>query len=284
MNFSNQLVGQVISGEELNRLLNGMPLLKFMNDDDKHYEMQYETGYNLDILPFNGSGDCKPGGLYVTTLEHAMKYFYLYGKYARRVRIESNALVYVEPCKLKCDEVYLEEKVLKEDLLRELFNEITPELTLAIVKNTGSIFFEFIKEDKKTPELLMEIVKNNGLAIEVINDDKKTPELLMEAVKSDGCALKYIKDDMKTHDLMIEAVKNSGYALRFIKNGMRTTEIMIEAVKNDGFILKYIKDDMKTPEIIMTAIKSNQHAIYYIRDDMKTPEIMAAIAEYDGRM
>ena len=70
----NNYIGQTMSGERLNHILNGMPLLKFMNDDDVHYGMKYHTGDNLDIVPFNSSGQCQAGGIYVTTLQN----FYIF--------------------------------------------------------------------------------------------------------------------------------------------------------------------------------------------------------------
>ncbi len=41
-----------------------------MNEDDKHYAMQYVTGFNKDILEFKNNGGCKPCGIYVTTINN----------------------------------------------------------------------------------------------------------------------------------------------------------------------------------------------------------------------
>jgi hypothetical protein len=146
-----QYEGRTITGKRLNELLNGMPLLKFMNDDDVHYGMHYVDGNNLDILPFNGTYDCSSGGLYITRLEDYHLYYDQYGEYARRVRISDTALVYVEKNKFKCDEIFLEKRVPKDDLLKELFTEYA-ELDknfLMMVKNNGSAL-KFIKDETKT--------------------------------------------------------------------------------------------------------------------------------------
>jgi hypothetical protein len=118
-----QLIGHTITGKQLNDLLNGIPLLKFMYNDDIHYGMHYMTGHNLDILPFSTISDCSPGGLYVTTLNNYWIFYHDYDDYARRVRIPDNALVHIEEDKIKCDEIYLEDKLLKDDLLKILFAE-----------------------------------------------------------------------------------------------------------------------------------------------------------------
>ncbi len=240
-----QFVGKTISGQKLNELLGGMPLLKFMNDDDVHFGMQYVTGNNLDILSFNGSGDCCKGGLYVTTLKYFIHFYDRYGAYARRVRINPDALVHVEINKLKCDEIYLEDKILKDDLLKILFMEYLQ-------------YLDNLSKDVMEDFLLsMVVVKSNGYVIQFISEDMRTPELLIEAVKNNGYALQFINDDMKTPELLMEAVKSTGYALQFINDEMRTPELLIEAVKNNGNVLQLISEDMRTPELLMEAVKGN---------------------------
>jgi len=118
-----QYIGQMISGKQLNELLDGMPLLKFMNDSEIHHGMKYQDGDNLDILPFNDSGECSPGGIYITELKNYYIYCNHYGNICRRVRVTDTALVYVEKDKLKCDEIYLEPRMPKNDLLRTLIME-----------------------------------------------------------------------------------------------------------------------------------------------------------------
>lgn len=65
-----QYVGSVITGKQLNDTLGPIPLLKFMNNDDKHYDLQYKDGINYDILPFDSMHECAKGGIYVTSIEY----------------------------------------------------------------------------------------------------------------------------------------------------------------------------------------------------------------------
>jgi IMP cyclohydrolase len=272
-----QYLGQTISGKQLNELLNGMPLLKFMNDSDTHYGMHYVDGDNIDILPFNGSGGCSPGGLYITQLEDYNIYYDSYDRYARRVRVSDTASVYVEGYKLKCDKIYLEKRVLKDDLLEELFTEyakLDESFLMTMIKNNG-LALQYIKDEMRTPCIMLEAVKNNGLALRYIKDEMKSHCIMLEAVKNNGRALQYIKDEMKSHCIMLEAVKNNGRALCYINDCMKTPEIMLEAVRNDGRVLQFIKDCMKTPEIMLEAVKNDGMVLQYIKDEMKTPCIIS---------
>ena len=116
-----QWTHRVVTGQQMNELLGQIPVLKFMRNNDLHYGMQYVTGDNLDIMSFRGYGECRNGGLYVTTILDYIDHYSEYGDYARRVRINPNALVYVETGKFKCDEIFLEEKMPKV-LIDKIFN------------------------------------------------------------------------------------------------------------------------------------------------------------------
>ncbi len=118
-----EYIGRIITGRQLNELLDGMPLLKFMNDNDTHYSMQYVTCHNLDILTFKGSGECSKGGLYVIMLTQFDMFYDHYGNYVRKVIIDPNALVYVENNKFKCDNIFLKERVEKDLALKYMFTE-----------------------------------------------------------------------------------------------------------------------------------------------------------------
>lgn len=107
-------IGRAISGRQLDQLLNGIPLLKFMDDNDIHYGMYYTDGLNVDVLSFVPSGECSEqssiGGLYVTCLLDYYFHYNAYGSYARRVRIDDDTMVYIEKNKFKCNKIHLEEK------------------------------------------------------------------------------------------------------------------------------------------------------------------------------
>ena len=61
-------------------------LFKVTNLDEVHYGFKYVDGLNKDHLPFAETGDCVPGGLYFTDLEH-IAHFYSYGVWIREVTL-----------------------------------------------------------------------------------------------------------------------------------------------------------------------------------------------------
>jgi ankyrin repeat protein len=68
-----------------------------MNEKEKCHGMQYKTGLNVDILPFNPSGSCTPGGIYFARED--IFSFILYGKWIREVRLPKGEQIYKNPGK-----------------------------------------------------------------------------------------------------------------------------------------------------------------------------------------
>jgi hypothetical protein len=82
-----------------------------MNIKEKHHGMQYQTGVNIDIVPFNPSGDCKPGDIYFARED--IFAFLSYGPWIRKVTLPEDAQVYENPGtprKWKADKVILGER------------------------------------------------------------------------------------------------------------------------------------------------------------------------------
>jgi hypothetical protein len=311
----NSFIGQTITGQQLNLILNGMPVLKFMNNNDIHYGMHYVTGRNQDIRPFNNSGHCCSGGLYVTTLENYIHYYLTYGNYARRVRIDPGAKVYVEANKLKCNEIYLEDRILKDELLRTLFAEYTETLinqgsyseiffrNLA-ANDTHCMYLKFINfntfphliieamrqnglalvsvdEKIRTPEMMIEAMRQNGLALQYVRYESRTPEMVIEAVRQNGLAIRFANERTMGPDIILEAVRQNGSAIRYIKRGMLTNKMRLEAMKQDGLLLRYVRSDAMTPDVILEALKQNPQAFEYVeKKTRKRPEIKEIIEQY----
>lgn len=59
-----------------------------------HHDFKYTTGLNVDTVPFNPSGECKPGGLYYSRED--ILYFLSFGPYIAEVEIPEDAEVYEE--------------------------------------------------------------------------------------------------------------------------------------------------------------------------------------------
>jgi len=85
-----------------------MNFYKITNEEEKHRGMKYKTGLNVDILPFNPSGDCESGGIYFSRED--ILAFMEYGKWIRKVTLPEDARVYENPGspkKWKADKVIL---------------------------------------------------------------------------------------------------------------------------------------------------------------------------------
>ena len=82
---------------------------KITNKEECHYGMEYKNGLNIDILPFDPTGPCCPGGIYFADKENICK-FLNYGCFIREVVIPGDALIYHENNKSKADKVILKER------------------------------------------------------------------------------------------------------------------------------------------------------------------------------
>ncbi len=68
---------------------------KALNKNLTHHGFVYKLGLNVDVLPFNPTGSCLPGGLYYTDLEHIAEYFEHYGDLVAEV--EPVGQIYLDP-------------------------------------------------------------------------------------------------------------------------------------------------------------------------------------------
>ena len=108
-------------------------LVKLTNIRECHHGFQFETGLNVDTIPFNPTGECEPGGIYFTDIGN-MPEWLEYGnkqmKYCRTVTLPPDCRVYVEENKFKADKIILGERV-------EI--KITTYLTGQIIITAGQI-------------------------------------------------------------------------------------------------------------------------------------------------
>jgi hypothetical protein len=72
-----------------------MKYWKITNETETHYFMTYKDGLNVDILPFNPSGDCQSGGIYFASED--IFAFLNYGPWIREVTIPEGVPIYENP-------------------------------------------------------------------------------------------------------------------------------------------------------------------------------------------
>jgi hypothetical protein len=227
---------------------------KLLRNDEIHHGFQYKTGLNIDIIPFNPTGKCSPGGLYFFSQEQLpmfSKYVNIGDiRYIREVTFPDDAKIYKEVGKYKADRFIVGER--KEFWLDEILDQ---ELCLEVVKQNG-MALKFVKE--QTPKICLEAVEQNGFALLYVKE--QTPKICLEAVGDEGLALLYVKEQTPT--ICLTAVKRDGYALGNVKD--QTPTICLAAVKTNGMALEYVKE--QTPEICLAAVKTNGKALEFVKD------------------
>ena len=264
-----QYVGSVMFGDHFNKIIGHIPLLKFMNDNDKHYDLQYKDGINHDILPFNSSGTCSKGGIYITTVEYWSSYIYSYGKYAREVRIPDDAYVFIESLsKFKCSQIWLGIREEKIKLVEYMFDKyIKASKSQDVIHKILSIDINtiyHINPEHIGIETLTKIIKTNGFYLEmmlgVINplnlNLNQIQGLFLEAVKQNGLSLKLIPRELRTFEILLFAIKQNGLSLEYIDPCDQTYRLQMEAVKQTGHAIKYIRQESRNRDIIKLALKT----------------------------
>ena len=106
-----------------------MKYWKITNQSEKHYDMQYRTGLNVDVLPFYPYGDCEPGGIYYSDTTHILAFLDTPsgpGKWIREVTLPEGDLAYENPGypkKWKAHRVILgERKEITAEVIEELLD------------------------------------------------------------------------------------------------------------------------------------------------------------------
>ena len=72
-----------------------MDCYKITNEEEKHRGMQYKDGLNVDVVPFDPTGDCNSGGIYFARED--ILFFLNYGCWIRKVTIPEGGEVYTNP-------------------------------------------------------------------------------------------------------------------------------------------------------------------------------------------
>lgn len=117
----NSLYGLILSGKEFNALISAKNLkfVKLLTQSEKQFKMQYKSGLNTDIEPFNAVYNCF-GGLYQTEIrhwrEHGSSQNGPYTHYRPVISYPDDTIVKIENCKVKSHAVILGEPASLDDL------------------------------------------------------------------------------------------------------------------------------------------------------------------------
>jgi len=107
--MNRDLIGKVVSPEELLAIYPDGEFYRLTNEEEYHRNLQYKTGINTDILPFNPSGECNPGGMYFFYINQIEEYksYCPYAFYIRKVSFTPESRIYIEQNKFKTNEFIL---------------------------------------------------------------------------------------------------------------------------------------------------------------------------------
>jgi len=272
--------------------------VKFLKKDNVHRGMTYKLGLNEDVLPFDGTGYCRPGGIYLTEIKN-MEKWRGHGTKLAIVSISVSAKVHFEECgtKLKASKIFIHTISEESKGLSCLMNFLesvdnrngileavsmkycsdwkapisflkkqTPELCAASVKAyPGSLGYVL----DQTPELCMTAVILKPETIRTVR--VQTPELCLAAVTKKGDVLSHVR--VQTPEICLAAVTNSsGWGDTLLMVRVQTPEICLAAVNKYPGSIKYVRD--QTPDICLAAVKNRGLLLKFVKE--QTPEICLA--------
>lgn len=291
-----------------------MRFYKLTNSKETHNNLVYKSGVNIDILPFNPTPNCRPGGMYFFSEPNLYKFMRYVAQpyYIREVSFDELSMIYEDGDNFKTNRFILGDRF----DWREYFNS-RPDLVYEAVKySANSISYvddqteklcllavngdAFSIQDIINPsdEVIRTAIKKNAHAIlhrKDLTEDmymeaiRNKPEIIyntsiqtytrcLEAVKYNPSTIAYINDEYKTNELYMEALSRDGFILKQIAN--KTPELCKLAVSTCGLVLKWVPE--QTQELCDLAVKQDISAFYYVKDEFKTPELCMHVVKKDG--
>lgn len=298
-----QLIGQTVTAEQLNKCLNGLPVFKYMTRNNIHHGKKYQPGLNVDLGDFKNPD--KSEKLHCTTIDnsHLREYAKKYGYCASSVVIPSDALVFVEKTRFRCSKMILGETKYSYDLLMELFSEYIKsrdpsqfenDLLKIIEKNPDSI--RYMDHQSRTPRMILRAIEKHGAMIEYIDPKSLTGNMVMAAVKQKGHLLKYAPDEILAYDhqIILESVKSCGdiehrHAMMLEGDEKTMMEIiihrphLISKFTSNGPLCPPPGSLIRTPRMNLEAISRQGSLIKFMSPWEITPELTHAAIDQDYR-
>lgn len=180
-----------ITGEEFNRIFQGLQFVKLTNYCENHNGFEFKEGLNSDTKQFNPNGNCSSGGMYFIKKENIHKWiWYAYHVrmmwWVRSVTIPDDARVYVENGKFKTNKFMLgKRKLIKEKYYIEAIKctkyNVLPHLEMGIL----------------TKNVCMAGVKRNGLFLIHVPIQHIDEDMCKESIKQNFKALQYVPNEFK---------------------------------------------------------------------------------------
>ena len=223
--------GKYYRGKDFKNLVRSS-FYRITNYEEIHNGFEYKTGLNVDVLPFDPSGECKAGGLYFFDGSQVtnFKQYVPTGYWMRRVIIPDDAMVYIEKGKYKTNKFILREKI--------GIGNVDPKKLVNVHDECCKFLNEygkFLNSNKNNSNNIERILKLNAYML--LKIDAPTSNMIIIALKQNPNVIRYIKNPSDV--LSLDLRKQFGTIL--YNSEIQTEEICIEAVKQNGISLQYVK-------------------------------------------
>jgi hypothetical protein len=246
-------------------IFNFFPMFyKLLAADLCHNDVTYQEGLNVDPVPFDPSGDCKPGGLYYTDFEHIPRWCFARWPLIADVSVPDDARVYAEPCgtKWKADRIELSNIRPLSEFLKTL-----DETTLCGMLAKEGKMLEYVCNQTETTCLVA--VVQNGWALQFVRN--QTEAICLAAVQNAGGALQFVRD--QNNVICLAAVQQDGHALYHVRK--QTEAICLAAVRQNGYALSHVTN--QNDALCLAAVQQDWRALFLVRN--QTEELCRATVQ-----
>jgi hypothetical protein len=222
----------------------------------------YQVGLNVDHIPFDPTGECKPGGLYFTERRWIQHFFYYGGKIAE-VHIPDDAKVYIELFKYKASKIVLT-KIVAWSTLPWWDDQRFCDKCISVSPFTIKYIIN------QSTDLCKRAISINPNCIEFIRNQAE--EVCKYAIKCDPDSIRYIRN--QTNHLSELAIKLKPSSIKLIRK--QTIGLCKLAISLDPLCIEHIKS--KSNGLCYIAIKGNHKAIQYINSPNRRMKMLASLA------
>lgn len=252
--------GKLLSGSDMKDIR----LYKILRTDLTHHGYTYKEGWNE--LPkdekFNPSGDCQPGGFYITNRPED---WIAIGEKMAEVTLPADAMIWTGKSYSYKSNAYKVNKLILGSIM-----PIPYAIYLAAVKKDGLKLVHHVPKEHYTEEIFLAAVQQDGIALYYVPLDSRSYDVCFAAAQQRSQALLVIPGKHRTTALYRGAIKSNGMALYHIPTHDRTYELCLLAVQQCGNAINQVPEEYMTPELCLAAVQQNGLALYRIPQNRRT--------------
>ena len=111
-----------------------------------------------------------------------------------------------------------------------------------------------------------------GVLINYIINNKRKKDKVIEIVKKNGLKLRYIPDFYKLDkEIVLLAIKQNPRAIIYSNKSIRdNSDIIFTLIKQNGLLIKYLSYNSKSnKQVVITALLNNRDSITFVSNNLK---------------